>query len=113
MSAQAAQYQTFVTGRAANQSYFLNGVKFDGIVSNVLVDAKSAGYANFVNKNGMFYDWFKGTQGFLDQARRQIQAANGAKIQWFFQEESSMKATQTLLNDNGIREIELIYKSIP
>lgn len=84
MSAQAAQYQSFITRRAANQSYFLNGVKFDGVVSNTLVDAKSAGYASFVNKNGIFYDWFKGAQGFVDQARRQIQAANGEKIQFFF-----------------------------
>jgi RHS repeat-associated protein len=60
MSVAAAEYQSFITGRAANESYLLNGVKFDGVIKNVLIDAKS-GYGNFVNKaTGQFQGWFKG-----------------------------------------------------
>lgn len=111
MSDAAAAYQTLITGRAANQSYLLNGVKFDGFKGGVLVDAKS-GYQSFVNKKtGVFHDWFNGANSLVDQARRQLGAANGTNIQWYFQNESAMKATQQLFKDNNIRGIELIFKA--
>ncbi|MDI9866327.1 RHS repeat-associated core domain-containing protein [Flectobacillus sp. DC10W] len=111
MSVAASEYQTLITGKAADKSFMLNGVKFDGVVKGVLVDAKS-GYSNFVNKStGAFQSWFKGANGLVEQAERQLGAANGTKIQWYFQNEGVMKATQQLFKDNGIKGIELIYKA--
>lgn len=111
MSVAATEYQTFITGRSANESYLLKRVKFDGLIDDVLVDAKS-GYGNFVKKStGEFYDWFKGSKGLVEQARRQIGAAEGNKIQWYFQNNSAMRATQNLFREEGITEIELIFKT--
>jgi len=108
MSAAAANYQRAITGRAANQSYRLGGVKFDGVRGNILLDAKS-GYGNFVTKNNDFYSWFRGANGLVTQARSQLKAANGAPIQWHFQNESVRNATQKLFNNNGIKGIDLIH----
>eukprot|EP00611_Tribonema_gayanum_P023986 TRINITY_DN5170_c0_g1_i1.p1 TRINITY_DN5170_c0_g1~~TRINITY_DN5170_c0_g1_i1.p1 ORF type:complete len:352 (-),score=-26.23 TRINITY_DN5170_c0_g1_i1:160-1092(-) len=110
MSEAAANFQSSVTGHAANESYLLNGVKFDGMVGDVLVDAKS-GMSNFVSKKtGEFYDWFKGSESLMNQATRQLEAANGTQVQWVFQNENVMKATQKLFKENNISGIELIYK---
>lgn len=111
MSTAASEYQTLITGKAADKSFLLGGVKFDGVVKGVLVDAKS-GMGNFVNKStGAFQSWFKGANSLVEQAERQIGAANGTKIQWYFQNEGVMKATQQLFKDNGIKGIELIFKA--
>jgi RHS repeat-associated protein len=111
MSVAAAEYQSFITGRAANESYLLKGVKFDGIIDDVLVDAKS-GYGSFVNPaNGKFHGWFTGVEGLVDQARRQLIASEGTQIQWYFQNNAAMQATQKLFNQRGVQGIELIFKS--
>ncbi len=111
MSVAAAEYQSLITGRAANESYLLKGVKFDGLIDDVLVDAKS-GYGNFVKQStGEFYEWFKGSKSLIEQARRQIGAAEGSKIQWYFQNNATMRATQNLFREEGITEIELIFKA--
>ena len=76
-----------------------------------MVDAKS-GYGNFVNKStGQFHNWFNGTKGLIEQAERQIAAANGTKIQWYFQNNSAMQAVQKIFNKEGVEGIELIFKS--
>ncbi|OHV19514.1 hypothetical protein EOS93_16710 [Rhizobium sp. RMa-01] len=61
MSARAAAHQTAVTGRAADQSFLVNGVKFDGYdkYRDVLLEAKDK-YGNFVKKDGSFCEWFSG-----------------------------------------------------
>lgn len=110
MSAAAAKYQTSITGQAANKSFLLKGVKFDGFANGVLQDAKS-GMGNFVDKaTGNFKPWFTGGKKMLEQAERQIGAANGTKIQWFFENKAVMEATQKLFKKEGIKGIELIYK---
>ncbi|WPO78022.1 RHS repeat-associated core domain-containing protein [Flavobacterium sp. KACC 22761] len=110
MSAAAAKYQTSITGQAANKSFLLKGVKFDGFSNGILQDAKS-GMGNFVDKaTGSFKPWFTGGRKMIEQAERQIGAANGTKIQWFFENKSVMEATQKLFKKEGIKGIELIYK---
>ena len=77
----------------------------------VLIDAK-AKYAQFINKKtGQFYDWFKGKQGFIDQAYRQIEASEGAKIQWYFSEKETRDLVQDIFMDEGIDDIELIFEA--
>ncbi|HET8885635.1 MAG TPA: DUF6443 domain-containing protein [Salinimicrobium sp.] len=109
MSDAASSFQKQVTGVDASQSFKLNGVKFDGVTdSGVLLDAKS-GMENFVAKDGNFQKWFKGADGLLDQANRQLKAADGAKVQWHFENKSVMEATQNLFKKNDIEGIELIH----
>jgi len=109
MSAEAAAYQKQITGRSADRSYLLNGTKFDGVKNGTLIDAKS-GYSNFVNRRtGEFHSWFKGSQGLVDQARRQLKAAGGNSIQWHFENKSVRDATERLFKKEGISGIDLKY----
>ena len=108
MSSRARSYQTQITGHDG-QSWYQGGVKFDGIENGTLIETKSY-YSQFVNKNtGEFYGWFSGANSFVDQANRQINAAGGMPICWYFAEESTMNATQSLFEANNITGIELRY----
>lgn len=110
MSANAKAYQEFVTGKPANQSYVLNGVKFDGVKNGVLLDAKS-GMGNFVSKTGKgFQEWFeKGQEALVNQAERQINAANGTPIQWHFENQKVLNVTRNLVEARGLSGIEFIH----
>ncbi len=107
-SQKAIAYQEYVTGVKAGKAFNLNGVKFDGIKGNVLLEAKSS-YDNFVSKTGEFYSWFKGQAPLLDQARRQLKAAEGAIIEWNFSSQKSLEATKKLFKANNIEGITLKY----
>ena len=112
MSTQARRYQTFITGKAAQESYKVNGVKFDGIKNGVLIDAKS-GYTNFVTKEGKFHEFFQGQESIIKQARRQIAAANGMPIEWHFENEIVRKTFEELFKKENILEITLKHTPIP
>ena len=82
MSEASRSYQKQITGQEG-KAWVQNGVKFDGIKDGILIDAKGK-YSQFINKNtGKFYDWFTGKKGLLDEANRQIKAANGTKTMVF------------------------------
>jgi filamentous hemagglutinin len=106
MSERAATYQAQITGRTG-QSYVVNGVKFDGVGAQGLLDAKGPGYANFV-KNGEFQGWFTGKQALIDQANAQIAAAKGTPIIWHVAEQEAATAMQNLFNANGITKIKIV-----
>ncbi len=107
MSDRASAYQEQITGQAVTQSYVVNGVKFDGFKNGVLLDAKGPGYANFVNSDGEFQPWFNGQQSLLNQARSQIEAANGVPITWSVAEPSATSAIQNLLQ-GSLRAINVV-----
>ena len=74
-----------------------------------MLEAKSS-YDAFVNsKTGEFQNWFKGADALIDQAKRQIQAANGTPVEWNFSSEKSLNATRILFEDNGVKGINLKY----
>jgi len=108
MSPDARAFQTRVTGRP-NQSFVQNGVRFDGVANGRLIEAK-ANYSNFVNRNtGKFHSWFQGRDGLTNQARRQIQAADGVPIDWYFQDRVTMDAVSALFMEEGISGINFIF----
>lgn len=79
MSKYSREYQTQITGREG-EVWLQNGVKFDGMENGTLLDAKGK-YAQFVDKNtGEFYDWFKGKDALVNEAKRQIEASEGARL---------------------------------
>lgn len=84
----------------------MNGVKFDGIVGAILVEAKGPGFTNFVS-NGVFLPWWRGADDFVDQAHRQLIAARGAPVEWRFAEQGTANAARMLFNNQpelrGIR----------
>lgn len=109
MSDYSRNYQRQITGQEG-KVWLQNGVKFDGMKNGILIDAK-AKYAQFISKKtGEFYAWFKGAQGLVHQALKQIEASEGAKIQWYFAEEEVVKVVQDLFDRYEITEIELIFE---
>jgi RHS repeat-associated protein len=111
MSDRAAAYQTQITGAPSGWAYNVNGVNFDGISGDTLLEAKGPGYANFVN-DGQFQPWFTGQQGLVNQAWNQIGAAGGAPIQWNIAEQEALPAFQNLFQQNGITGIQLIHTPV-
>lgn len=111
MSDASRAYQKQITGKEG-QAFLQNGVKFDGENNGTLIEAKGS-YNNFVNKKtGEFYDWFNGQNSLADQANRQIAASKGAQINWYFSDQSSMNATKSLFQTQGIKGINYIYEPI-
>ncbi len=106
MSERAAAYQAQITGQGG-QAYVVNGVKFDGVNAQSLLEAKGPGYANFV-ENGQFRPWFEGRQALIDQANAQVAAANGTPIVWNVAEAEAATAMQNLFNGNGITGITIV-----
>jgi filamentous hemagglutinin len=107
MSSRAALYQDQITGRAG-EAYVVEGVKFDGY-DGTLLDAKGPGYSNFVNKNGEFYPWFRGQDSLLNQAVRQIDAADGTPVNWHVAEPSAVDAIRSMFMREGIDGISVIH----
>jgi filamentous hemagglutinin len=107
MSARAAAYQAQITGRTG-QAYVVNGTKFDGLVNGCLTEAKGPGYANFV-RNGQFQPWFNGQDALVEQATRQLGAANGAPITWNVAEPEAATAIRNLFNANNINGINVVH----
>jgi hypothetical protein len=110
MSDRARAYQQQITGRAG-QAHFVDGVKFDGIAKGILIDAKGPGYATFVYK-GIFRDFFRGADELVDQAQRQLRAANGNPIRWHIAEEDAVTAIRNLFADRGITGIIIVLTPI-
>lgn len=112
MSEASRNYQKFITGANDGMVYKVNGVKFDGYKNGTLIEAKG-NYSQFVNKKtGEFPKWFNGSSSLVSQANRQMNVANGTKIQWFFNDEISLNAVKKLFDRENITEIELIFKPI-
>ena len=99
-SAFSNAYQKQITGREG-QDFIYNGVRFDGIANGVLQEAKGK-YA-FLLEKGWAQDRL------VDQANRQIKAANGAKIEWHFAEQEAANTVQQLFKDRGVRGIDVYY----
>jgi hypothetical protein len=98
-----------VTGRIPGVGYIVNGVKFDGYASGVLLDAKGPGYASFVGTNGEFQSWWGGAGDFVSQAQRQLGVAGGVPIEWHFAEDAAARATRLLFQQNGISGISVLF----
>ena len=111
-----ARYQAHVTG-VEGMEFIFNGVKFDGVIGSmnaagnidnlVLLDAKhwSEGFVK-----GMVYGNNAGAyESKILQARQQIAAANGVRIQWHFSDEAAANLWRYALERDGIHGIDVIY----
>lgn len=45
--------------------------------------------------------------------RAQLEAADGTKLKWVFDDENAMKATKKLFKSEGIKGVELVYVPKP
>lgn len=60
----------------------------------------------------MFYDWFTGAQSLIDEANRQIAAADGVHIQWYFAEQETLNAVKLLFEGKVPDVIEFVFKAL-
>jgi len=112
MSHKAREYQEFVTRAVDGRVFRLRGVDFDGFLNGRLLDAKGY-YGQFVDRaTGEFFDWFTkdGGQEMIKQARRQVAAADGAPIDWVFNESEALDAVRKLLRSANVEGINLVLK---
>src|SRR5215217_3189935 len=119
MSPSARRYQEQITGQTADEAYWVGGVgkgsggvKFDGFEKGILLEAKGPGYAKFFE--GLEpQKWFQhsGAQALIDQAQRQLGKARGtgAAIRWHVAEERAADAMRQLLDNAGVRGIEVVH----
>ncbi|HEY6312254.1 MAG TPA: RHS repeat-associated core domain-containing protein [Streptosporangiaceae bacterium] len=103
-SPRARAYEEYVTGRPVGQSYYVNGVEFDGYSNGTLLDAKGPGYWKMIQAS-----WSEEPAGLLGTAARQIAAAGGTPIEWHFAEEEAANFMRPLVPP-GIR---VIYNPMP
>lgn len=79
------------------------GVKFDGYDSktDTLIDAKF-GYSNgkWVDGDGNATPMLENKV--IEQAQRQLQAANGTKVEWVFSNQKAADAVSQIFDENGI-----------
>lgn len=118
MSPRARRYQEQISGRSADEAYWVGGmdthsggVKFDGFKPNVLLEAKGPGYANKFLDDLTPRVWFEksGAKALLDQARRQLRAAQGTPIRWHIAEQKTAEAIQALFEQNGVVGIDVVF----
>ncbi len=113
MSSAARRYQEQVTGRSAEEAYWVGGTKFDGFKDGVLLEAKGPNYANKFQDNLEPEHWFRdtGAEELVEQARRQSRKAQGLglPIEWHVAEKKVAEAIRKLLKANGIEEITVIH----
>jgi hypothetical protein len=113
MSDAARKYQRFISGRADDLVYEINGYSFDGFdeALGILKDAKNIP-ENFVDSSGNFKPWLSGADDWVSQAENQIAAANGLKIEWHFNSQSTRDAMHNLFmnrNPDLLEHITLVF----
>lgn len=108
MSSRSRLYQQQVTGLPQTTAYRVNNVNFDGYRQGILLDAKGLGYSWAV-QGGRFINSYRGADGLLAQAQRQLVAASGRPIRWEVAEETTATAIRNLLLDNGITGIDIRF----
>ena len=107
------KYQKYITGADDGMLYKVDGVKFDGFKDGALLEVKG-NHTGLVDKvTGKFHKWVAEDKGFVSQARRQLEVANGTPVKWYFNDSVSMNAFIKLFEENGITGIEYILKPMP
>ncbi|WP_225409809.1 SitA5 family polymorphic toxin [Stigmatella hybrida] len=116
MPEHSRRYQAQVTGAPGDYVYRVKlgdtYVKFDGFDEGVLLETKSTGYAQWVDKNLNFFGIFKGRLQMLEQATRQVEAANGTPIRWIVAEEKLAGALRKMFKAERL-DIEVVHVPRP
>jgi RHS repeat-associated protein len=112
----ALGYQKQISGVEAGTEFYHAGVAFDALDTGkrTLQEAKDK-YAQFVDKtSGEFSKRFVawgGTKSLVNQAKSQLGAAQGLKLEWVFSEQATMNAVKKLFAAEGITGIS--FRWIP
>jgi hypothetical protein len=113
MSESARTYQAQRTRAPKGYAYRVKWgdteVDFDGFDQGVLLEVKGPGYAQWITKTLDFLPIFKGRHKLLEQATRQVEAANGAPVRWIVAEEKLAGALRKMFKGADLDEIEVIH----
>jgi filamentous hemagglutinin len=87
-SERSLAYQEQISGLPRGFAVDLNGVSYDGcrITDGTMLDAKAQGYAWALDETYTVRSFYTGFARLIDQAQRQVIAANGRPIEWYFAE---------------------------
>jgi hypothetical protein len=105
MSDRARAYQEQVAGHDATEGYYVRGVQFDGFKAGVLLDAKHLAddgrFARAYNsltqgEQGDYVHALDRGSSLLAEAKRQVNAAKGASIEWHVAGRVAADAIETL-----------------
>jgi hypothetical protein len=111
MSESARNYQAQRTGAPKGYAYRVKvgdeEVDFDGFDRGVLLEVKATGYEQWITQKLDFLPLFKGRHKLLEQARRQVDAANGTPIRWIVAEEKLAGALRKMF-DGAQLPIEVV-----
>ena len=114
MSESARNYQAQTTGAPKGYAYRVKWgdteADFDGFDEGVLLEAKGAGYAQWIDNKLNFLKIFKGGDKLLGQAKRQVEVANGTPIRWIVAEEKLAGALRKMFQGE-LLPIEVIQVS--
>jgi hypothetical protein len=112
MPEQSRRYQAQVTGAPEGTAYRVKRgdkeVDFDGFDQGVLLEAKGAGYAQWIDDDLNFYRIFQGAPKMLEQAKSQLEVANGTPIRWIVAEEKAAGALNKMFRAAGL-DIKVIH----
>jgi hypothetical protein len=89
-SEQSLAYQEQISGLPRGLAVDLNGVSYDGCRedgdTSTMLDAKAQGYLWAMDSDGTFKSFYTGIEKLMGQAQRQVDAAGGRNIEWYFAE---------------------------
>ena len=111
-SPQARRYQEQISGRSADEVYYIGEVEFDGFQNGVLLEAKAENYRQFFDKDGQPYYWFEASGSFkqlIEQAYRQSQTAKGLVVQWHVAEQGVATLLRQQFKSEKLFNIEVVY----
>lgn len=116
MSAAAARYQSQVTGTPPGWIYRVffgpgpeDYVDFDGFVNGILLEAKGANLAQFIDDGLNALPFFEGGAKILPQAVKQWTAARGLPVRWLVAEKKFADYLRKLFRENDLGGIEVIH----
>ncbi|MDY7225958.1 Tox-REase-5 domain-containing protein [Hyalangium rubrum] len=111
-SERARRYQEQITGRSADELYYIERVEYDGFRQGVLKEAKAPGYLKLFEKGGQPEYWYRNSgefQGLLNQAKRQSEARRGLPVEWHVAEQEMVDILRYHFRRERISGIEVLY----
>ncbi|MBN1208801.1 MAG: hypothetical protein JXB05_28330 [Myxococcaceae bacterium] len=111
-SESSRRYQEQISGRSADEIYYIEGVEYDGFTSGVLWEAKGEGYLEFFERNRQPKRWFEKSaefKGLIDQARNQSRAARGIPVEWHVAEHEMVEILEHHFRRANIAGIKVIF----
>ncbi|HYI00313.1 Tox-REase-5 domain-containing protein [Hyalangium sp.] len=119
MSEDALRYQLQVTGTPPGWVYRVffgpgpsDYVDFDGFVNGVLLEAKGANLAKFIDGKLKPLPFFTGGDKMLIQATRQWSASRGLPVRWLIAEKKFADYLRTLFRRSNLESIEVIHAPV-